>query len=99
MKKEVINNIVVCDYCKKDINVRNIYKNDGSFQKDYISLHGKDVCKHCALEVLYKLSSKIKEEDIEEIFKVVKNNEFFFDFSIKINDGLNKLHSIIKNEK
>ncbi len=99
MKKEVINNIFVCDYCKKDIDIRNVYKNDGSFQKDYVSLHDKDICKHCALEVLYKLSSKIKEEDIEEIFKVVKNNEFFSDFSIKINDGLNKLHSIIKNEK
>lgn len=99
MKKEVINNIFVCDYCKKDIDIRNVYKNDGSFQKDYVSLHDKDICKHCALEVLYKLSSKIKEEDIEEIFKVVKNNEFFSDFSIKINDDLNKLHSIIKNEK
>ena len=66
MKKEVINNIFVCDYCKKDIDIRNVYKNDGSFQKDYVSLHDKDICKHCALEVLYKLSSKIKEEDIEE---------------------------------
>jgi beta-glucosidase-like glycosyl hydrolase len=66
LKKEIINNIFVCDYCKKDINIRNVYKNDGSFQKDYVSLHGKDVCKHCALEVLYKLSSKIKEEDIDK---------------------------------
>ena len=80
MERESKSIDLYCDYCGNKIYVRNVYKNDGSFQKDYISLHGKDVCKHCALEVLDKISSKIKEDDVEEIFKVVRNNEFFSDW-------------------
>ena len=44
MKKEFKKDIIICDKCKIQVLERFVFKNDGSYQEDYITLHGKDIC-------------------------------------------------------
>lgn len=69
MKQEFKKDIIICDNCKIQVLERFIFRNDGSYQKDYITLHGKDVCHRCSLEILDKLSTHITKDMIEEVIK------------------------------
>lgn len=82
MEKKVEKNEIYCDFCNHLIIKREIYKNDGSFQKDSIKLFNYDVCKKCSLEILDKLSKNIKEEDVEAIFNHKNRKTIYLNFKI-----------------
>lgn len=84
MKKTFQKELVYCDHCNREIRIREHFKNDGSFQKDYITLHDKDICGSCSLEVLDKLSKNINKENIDKIFEKRKSNNLILDLEDKI---------------
>lgn len=84
MMKTFQKDIVYCDHCNKEIRIRECFRNDGSFQKDYITLHDKDICSSCSLEVLDKLSKTINKENIDKIFEKRKTNNLILDLEDKI---------------
>lgn len=69
MKQEFKKDIVICDKCKIQVLERFVFRNDGSYQEDYITIHEKDICNKCSLEVLDKLSKHITKDMIEEVIK------------------------------
>ena len=69
MKQEFKKDIIICDKCKIQVLERFVFRNDDSYQEDYITIHKKDICNKCSLEVLDKLSKHITKDMIEEVIK------------------------------
>ena len=61
---------IECDCCYKEISKREIFKNDGSYQKDYLKVDNKDVCFTCAGKILDMF---FLERDQEKIKDAIKN--------------------------
>lgn len=57
---------IECDCCHKEINKREIFKNDGSYQKDYLKVDNKDVCFTCAGKILDMFFLKTDKEKIKD---------------------------------
>lgn len=92
MERESKSIDLYCDYCGNKIYVRNVYKNDGSYQKDNIKLLNFDVCRNCSMEILEKLSNEIKEDKIKELFdnkksKIPNLNSDYLNSILKINSN------------
>lgn len=50
-KEEVIKEHICCDVCQTKLYRREVYRNDGSYQNDYISVGNIDLCFNCAGKV------------------------------------------------
>ena len=61
---------IECDCCYKEISKREIFKNDGSYQKDYLKVDSKDVSFTCAGKILDMF---FLERDQEKIKDAIKN--------------------------
>ena len=59
MKQEFKKDIIICDKCKIQVLERFVFRNDGSYQEDYITIHEKDICNKCIKESIdYELELK-----------------------------------------
>ena len=57
---------IECDCCYKEISKREIFKNDGSYQKDYLKVDNKDVCFTCAGKILDMFFLETDKEKIKD---------------------------------
>ncbi len=65
-----------CDCCRRYTPPRIMYRNDGSFQSDYISIGEIDLCIQCAARVLsraHQLKFSTSEEDIKKTIENLQN--------------------------
>lgn len=79
MRKEIMVDVIICDYCSHEVPSRTFVKNDGSFQEDYITILNNDICLDCSLEVLSKVSKDISTETFNKIFVKKTTCESFFE--------------------
>lgn len=67
-KKELL----ICDCCGKELYKREVYKNDGSYQKDFIEIEDKEVCFNCGGKIL-EIFFLDQKEKIKESIKNFHN--------------------------
>lgn len=97
---------IKCDLCGRiSPKSRLMYRNDGSFQSDFLHMHEQDFCIQCCARILGTLYN-LKLDTSKESFKIgieylrehsmdLKNNSLlskidFFNFAIKIVDDFKK---------
>ena len=73
-KKEIVD--TYCDSCEKVLIKRKVYKNDGSYQNDYVTTGKIDLCFSCAGKIFDReFRRDIKEEDLKDMVFSLKKSE------------------------
>ncbi len=72
MRKLIEKEIVACDICERELNKRTIFRNDGSYQTDYITKGGVDICFICAGKVLDIVSNTVTDENFKKMVEQTK---------------------------
>lgn len=73
--KETVIKTICCDLCRKEIQERTFYKNDGSFQDTYLSINNEDYCFKCAGKILtaYNRRDNINYDEFKRATRIVKH--------------------------
>jgi len=79
-----------CDCCERVLIERNAFLNDGSWQQDFITIMGIDLCYNCAgiifqLKIVPDLDMNVLKDYILDVRKVIGRNNVQMPFMSALN--------------
>lgn len=88
MRIEKTSSAICCDICHEELYQRQYEINDGYFRATFITIHEKDICPTCSMELLKM--TKISKEELEELIEKSSRKRKTLPISFTLDDFLSK---------